>query len=84
MPRQRIARIVLSLSGSHFRSTRCLADKTRRLARDRHVWKGVVEFSDLDADLRRGRRDPLHFPDRDSDLDSALGAEHRASHHRVG
>ena len=84
VPRQRIARIVLSLSGSHSWPACRLADKTRRLAWDRRARKGIVEFPDLDADLRRDRRDSLHLPDRNPNLDSALGGEHRAGHHRIG
>ena len=84
VPRQRIARIVLSLSGSHSRPTCRLADKTWRLASDRRAWKGIIKFPDLDADLRRDRRDSLHLPDRNPNLDSALGGKHRAGHHRIG
>ena len=84
VPRQRTAWIVLPLSGSYFRSACRMADKTRRLARDRRARKGVIKFPDLDADLRRDRCHSLHLSDWDSDLDSSVGAQYCPGDHRVG
>src|SRR4029453_15764371 len=42
----------------------------------------ILSFPYLDSYLRRDPRDSMHL--RDSNLDSALGAKHRAGHHRSG